>query len=148
MHTEHLQNVKPTRVIAAWLVAAAVTSLVALVLVSSGTLTEEQSTANTLWSIVAVAIGFFVGGLFVGLRAIEAPLLHAFAIGLTSLIVWFLLNAAAALFLRGWTWAGLTPQLAIGILLMQWIASMLGALLGHNIALRGRPGLAEQEPAP
>lgn len=41
------------------------------------------------------------------------------------------------------SWAALTPQLAIGILLTQRIVSPLG---GHNVALRGRPGLAEQQP--
>jgi len=146
MHTEHLQNVRPTRVVAAWLVAAAVTSLVALALVGAGVMSEEATRANTWWSVVAVAVGFFAGGLFAGLRAIEAPILHAFAIGLTSLVVWFVLNAVAAAFLPDWSWTGLTPQLALGILLMQFVASTIGALLGHNLALRGRPGLAEQEP--
>src|SRR5687768_10722757 len=101
MHTEHLQNVKPTRVVAAWLVAAAVTSLVALALVSSGVMSEETTASNTWWSIAAVAVGFFAGGLFAGFRAIEAPILHAFGIGLTSLVAWFLLNALASTFLRG-----------------------------------------------
>ena len=146
MHTEHLQNVKPGRVVAAWLVAAAVTSLVALALLGSGIMSDEPSPANTWWSVLAVAVGFFVGGLFVGFRAIEAPILHAFAMGLTSLVVWFLLNMLAASFLPDWSWAALTPQLALGILLMQFVASTLGALLGHNLALRGRPGLTEQEP--
>lgn len=145
MHTEHLQNVKPGRVVAAWLVAAAVTSLAALALVASGMMGEDENA--TVWSVAAVGIGFFVGGLFAGFRAIEAPILHASAMLITSLIVWFLLNALAAIALSIWSWAALTPQLAIGILLTQWVASMLGALIGHNVALRGRPGLAEQEPA-
>jgi hypothetical protein len=144
MHTEHLQNVKPARVFAGWLVAAAVTSLAALALVASGMMSEESNA--TVWSVLAVAVGFFAGGLFAGFRAIEAPILHASAMGLTSLIVWFVLNAVAAFALTGWNWAALTPQLAIGILLMQWMASIFGALIGHNVALRGRPGLAEQEP--
>lgn len=146
MHTEHLQNVKPARVVTAWSVAAAATSLVVLVLINAGFLTQDATAANNFWSVIAVAAGFFAGGLFVGFRAIEAPILHAFAMGLTTLIIWFALNALAAAFLDGWTWSGLTPQLTIGILFTQWAASTVGALLGHNIALRGRPGLAEQDP--
>ena len=148
MHTEHLQNVRPARVVAAWLVAAAVTSLAALALVSSGlmSISDESTPANTWWSIAVVAVGFFAGGLFAGFRGVEAPILHAVGIGLTSLVAWFLLNALAAMFLPGWIWSSLTPQLALGILLMQFLASTIGALLGHNLALRGRPGLTEQEP--
>jgi hypothetical protein len=147
MHTEHLQNVRLARVVAAWLVAAAVTSLAALALLSSGLLSDETTPSNTWWSIIAVAVGFFAGGLFAGFRAIEAPILHAFSIGMTSLVAWFLLNALASTLLPGWIWTGLTPQLALGILLMQFVASTVGALLGHNFALRGRPGLTEQEPS-
>ena len=146
MHTEHLQNVRPGRVVAAWLIAAAVTSLVALVLVSSGVMTTEGTVANNWWSVAAVAVGFFAGGLFAGFRAIGAPILHAFGIGLMSLVAWVLVNALAVLFLPGWSWTALTPQLAMGILFMQLVASTLGALLGHNLAFRGRPGLTEQEP--
>jgi hypothetical protein len=146
MHTEHLQNVRPARVVAAWLVAAAVTSLALLAFAGTGLMVEDPGAANTWWSVVAVAAGFFAGGLFVGLRAIEAPILHAGAMGLTSLIAWFVLNAIAAVFLNVRGWDALTPQLAAGILLTQWVAAMVGALLGHNLALRGRPGLAEQEP--
>jgi hypothetical protein len=109
-------------------------------------MSDESTPANTWWSIAAVTVGFFVGGLFAGFRAVEAPILHAVGIGLTSLVAWFLLNALAAMFLPGWIWRGLTPQLALGILLMQFVATTLGALLGHNLALRGRPGLTEQEP--
>jgi hypothetical protein len=146
MHTEHLQNVRPTRVVAGWLVAAASTSLALFALIGMGLMNEDPTAANTWWSVVAVAAGFFAGGFFAGLRAVQAPILHAFAMGLMSLIVWFMLNALATLFFSAWSWSGLTPQVAIGILLTQWAAAMVGALIGHNLALRGRPGLTEQEP--
>jgi hypothetical protein len=146
MHTEHLQNVTLSRVVAAWLVAAAVTSLAALALISMGLLTEDSTAANTWWSIVAVLLGFFAGGFFAGFRAIEAPILHAAAIGMMSLVVWFVLNALVAVFFESWTWLSFTPQLAAGMLLGQIVAAIVGALLGYNIALRGRPGLSEHEP--
>jgi hypothetical protein len=146
MHTEHLQNVTITKVAAGWLVALAVASLAALALVSAGLLTEETSPANTLWSVLAVGAGFFAGGFFTGFRAMEAPILHAAGIGLMSLLAWFALNAVAALFFPSWAWPSLTPQLTVGLLFTQFMAAMVGALLGYNFALRGKPGLTEHEP--
>jgi ABC-type transporter Mla maintaining outer membrane lipid asymmetry permease subunit MlaE len=146
MHTEHLQNVTTGRVLAGWLVAAAITSLAAFALISTGLLTEESTAANTWWSVVAVLIGFFGGGFFAGFRAIEAPILHAAGIGLTSLIVWFVLNALAAIFFRAWEWPSLTAEMTVSLLLAQLVAAVVGALLGYNIALRGEPGLSEHEP--
>ena len=146
MHTEHLQNVTAGRVLAGWLVAAAITSLAALALISMGLLGDDGTATDTLWSVVAVLIGFFAGGFFAGFRAIEAPILHAAGMGLTSLIVWFVLNALAALFFQAWEWPSLTAELTVALLLAQLIAAMVGALLGYNVALRGEPGLAEHEP--
>jgi hypothetical protein len=44
-------------------------------------LSEKDTAADTLWSVVAVLIGFFAGGFFAGFRAIEAPILHAAGMG-------------------------------------------------------------------
>ena len=147
MHTEHLQNVGAGKVIAGWLVALAIASLAGFVLISLNLLTDETSVANTFWSVVAVAAGFFAGGFFAGFRAIEAPILHAAGMGLMSLLAWFVLNAIAAIFFPEWSWPSLTPQLAVGLLLTQFAAAMVGALLGYNLALSGKPGLSEHEPA-
>ncbi|HEX2167000.1 MAG TPA: hypothetical protein VHG09_07135 [Longimicrobiales bacterium] len=146
MHTEHLQNVTIGRVLAGWLVAAAITSLAALALISMGLLTYDDSRADTLWSAVAVLIGFFAGGFFAGFRAIQAPILHAAGMGLTSLVVWFLLNALAALFFQSWEWPSLTAEMTVALLLAQLVAAVVGALLGYNMAFSGEPGLSEHEP--
>jgi hypothetical protein len=45
-------------------------------------------------------------------------------------------------------WTGLTPARAVGLLLAQIAAAVVGALLGYNVALRGKPGLSEHEPLP
>jgi hypothetical protein len=149
MHSEHLQNVTVGRVVGAWLVAIAVTSLVMLVMTSLGLPTVEGETS--WWSLAAVAIGFFVGGMFSGMRALQAPVLHGIAIGLTSLVAWVLINAfvygvvandARAVHIE----TALTPALTVALLLVQIVAAVLGALIGYNIALRGKPGLSEHEP--
>lgn len=146
MHTEHLQNVTAGRVVAGWLVGAAITSLAALALISMGLLTEENTAANTWWSVLAVIIGFFAGGFFAGFRAIQAPILHAAGMGLTSLVVWFVLNAFAALFFRSWEWPSLTAEMTVALLLAQLVSAIVGALLGYNVAFSGEPGLSEHEP--
>ena len=143
MHTEHLTNVSPGRVVAGWLVAAAVTSLIAFALMALGRIGEDANGAGTWWSLLAVLAGFFAGGFFTGFRAIQAPILHAVGIGLMSLVVWAVLNAVAALFFRDWSWSSLTPQLTVALLLAQIVAATIGALLGYNLALRGEPGLTE-----
>lgn len=146
MHTEHLQNVSVGRVVGGWLVAAAVTSLVALALLGSGLMTEEGTASNTWWSVLAVAVGFMAGGFFTGFRALQAPVLHAVGIGLSSLAVWAFMNALAVMFFRSWEWPSLTAELTVGLLLVQLVAATVGALLGYNVATRGRPGLGEHEP--
>ena len=146
MHSEHLQNVTAGRVLAGWLVAAAITSLAALALISMGLLTEDSTPGNTWWSVVAVLIGFFAGGFFAGFRAIQAPILHAAGMGVMSLIVWFGLNALAAVVFRSWEWPSLTAEMTVALLLAQLVAAVVGALLGYNMALRGEPGLSEHEP--
>jgi hypothetical protein len=148
MHTEHLQNVSVVRVVTGWLIAAAMASLVALVLLGTGVVDDDTTAPNTLWSLFAVGAGFFVGGLFTGFRGVRAPVLHAVGIGLTSLVAWFLANALGALaFSTGWTWPSVSPEFAVGVLLLQLVSAVLGSLLGHNLAVKGRPGLGEQDPA-
>jgi hypothetical protein len=143
MHTEHLQNVTFGRVAAGWLVAIAITSLAALAFISMGVLSDEPTAGNTWWSVIAVLIGFFAGGFFAGFRAIQAPILHAVCMGLLSMVVWFALNALAALFFDAWDWPSLTAEMTVALLLAQLAAAVVGALLGYNIALRGAPGLSE-----
>lgn len=146
MHTEHLQNVSLVQVIAGWMVAAAIASLVALALLGGGVIQDDMTAANTWWSMVAVGAGFFVGGMFTGFRALQAPLLHAFGIGLTSVVVWVVLNGLAALAFPVWNWPTVSPQFAVGVVLLQFVTAGLGSLVGYNIAVRGRPGLGEHEP--
>ena len=144
MHTEHLQNVRLTRVIAGWLVAIAISSLLVFMLLAAGFL--DGDSGDSWWSALVVLIGFWAGGFFAGFRAMQAAILHGIAIGLTSLIVWFVLNVAATLFVPDFRWASLTPRLAIGLLLAQMTAAVIGALMGYNTATRGRPSLEEHPP--
>ncbi len=147
MHTEHLQNVTIGRVVAAWLVAIAVTSLAMLVMTSVGVSPEGDA---TWWGLLPVAAGFFAGGLFVGMRAMQAPVLHGIAIGIMSLVAWVIVNvvlfgvmAPHLLIARS---ESLTAPLIVALMLVQITAAVVGALIGYNMAVRGKPGLAEHEP--
>jgi hypothetical protein len=147
MHTEHLQNVGAGRVVAGWLVAIAVASLVALALLGTGVMGDDTSPTSTWWSLIAIAVGFFAGGMFAGFRALQAPVLHAFGIGFASLLMWFVVNAIVAVFLDVRPeWPAMSTEFTVGVLLLQFVSAALGALMGYNIALRGRPGLGEHEP--
>jgi hypothetical protein len=129
MHTEHLQNVRPARVLAGWLVAIAVTSFVVFGFVLLGLL-GEAGPADTAWTMAAVAAGFMVGGWFVGYGTLEAPVLHGVALGLTSLLAWVVVNSVVVVGFRGMEWEGLTATAALAVILTQMIAGVVGCWAG------------------
>ncbi|HSJ13644.1 MAG TPA: hypothetical protein VK939_04465 [Longimicrobiales bacterium] len=144
MHTEHLQNVTFGRVVAGWLVAAAVTSFILLVLAAFDAVPLAGD--STWWSVLAAAVGFLAGGFFTGLRALQAPVLHGIGIGLTSLVAWLVANLVVFGLAGRESWAALTPTLTIVLLVTMMAAAVIGALLGYNFAVVGKPSLAEHEP--
>jgi hypothetical protein len=134
MHTEHLQNVKPVTVVASWLVAVAVTSLIMLALVGLNLI--EADSPSTRAAMAAVAFGFIAGGAFAGMRAGQAPILHGIAMGLFSLVAWFVLGLFSQTLFNGTSW-DLTRDLTITALMVQIICSIVGARLGYRYVLRG-----------
>ncbi|MFW5947950.1 MAG: hypothetical protein ACOCUW_05610, partial [Gemmatimonadota bacterium] len=86
MHTEHLQNVHPVRVLGGWLVSVAATSGVVFGFIMLRLMAGDAGDAA--WAVLAVGLGFLVGGIFTGYRTLEAPILHGIALGLTSLVAW------------------------------------------------------------
>lgn len=136
MHTEHLQNVRPGRVLAGWLVAIATTSFVVFGFIMIG-LMGADATWDTGWAIMAVAAGFLVGGWFVGYGTLEAPILHGIAIGLTSLVAWVVLNLVMVAAFRGVAWERLAPSATASVILTQMLAAVIGCWVGVRSA-RGR----------
>ncbi|HUG40772.1 MAG TPA: hypothetical protein VMM12_09815 [Longimicrobiales bacterium] len=144
MHTEHLQNVHPVRILAGWLVAIAVTSVAVFGLIVIG-LMQGDAAGDTGWAVVAVAVGFLVGGWFTGLRTVEAPILHGIALGLTSLAAWALVNAlAVAVGMEGWS--RLSASAAVTVLLVQILAAVAGCWMG-TLSARGRAAELADSPA-
>ena len=151
MHTEHLQNVRPVRVIAGWLVAMAVTALLALALEAAGLVYDPHQAGAAWWSALALAAGFFAGGFFAGFSAMKAPLLHAVGIAVTTVIAAWLLNVLLALLATGSAHLSVAYEFEASVsiataLVIILAAAIIGALLGYNIATRGKPGLGKHEP--
>ncbi len=142
MRTEHLQNVHLGWVTAGWLIAAAVTSLAVIAYAAVGIVGPDGS-MGTGWSLLAVLVGFYIGGMFTGFRSIDAPILHGIAIGIFSLVAWLVLNLVVTAFVAGARWAALSPTGAAAVLLLQMAAAVAGAWSGHMIAVRGGPDVRD-----
>ena len=132
MHTEHVSNLHPGWVVGGWLLSLAATAAVFLGLVGLG-LDPEGAAGPAL----ALVLGFFAGGLVVGLRWSDAPVLHGVAITLFSVVVWFLglVIAPGAL---SESLRRDDPVAVLGAVLVQLLASVGGALAGRTLVLRGR----------
>ena len=132
MQSEHLTNLHPGWIVGGWLIALAVTSAAYLALVGAGLL--PQGSSAVFGVVAAVAVGFFAGGLFVGLRWSDAPILHGAAITFLSILLWFL--GILALPGRLEEWSGPTPAV-LGLVLTQMVAASAGGLVGRRWTLGG-----------
>jgi hypothetical protein len=131
MHTEHLQNLKPTWVVFGWFIGAAVFSLLLMAMIQIGLVAPDSPTSA--WVLLAIVLGFGAGGYVIGMRTGAAPILHAFAIGLVSLIFWLLVNLLAAA-VGGSTWRSTAPEWVVGGILLQMISAWLGAHIASDDA--------------
>jgi hypothetical protein len=137
MHSEHLQNVRPGTVATGWFVAAAVTSLAVFAMIAVGLLSRDGH-GGTLWGLVATAAGFFAGGWFAARRDGAAPILHAVAIGLFSLVVWLLVNLLPGEMLDAESW-DVGAAYAAGLILLQIVAAAVGGRMGASNGVRNDP---------
>ncbi|HEX5725079.1 MAG TPA: hypothetical protein VFX98_06410 [Longimicrobiaceae bacterium] len=134
MHTEHLQNVRPSWVAFGWFIGAAVFSLLTLAMIAAGILdTEGARPADAFWLLLAMFLGYMVGGYFTGARVGAAPILHAVGIGLFSVVFWFVVNVAGEPF-GGDAWRSLSPAFFAGVILLQIFSAATGARIGSRAA--------------
>ena len=138
MHTEHLNNVRPSWVAFGWFLSAAATGAAIIGLLALGLLPWDDTSSGNGWLIPAFFVGFFVGGWFTGLRTGAAPILHAVGIGLFSLVVWLIANLFFGEATDATAWKALPPALTAGLLLLQMVAAALGAWIGS----RGRRAMS------
>ena len=131
MHSEHISNLHPGWVVGGWLVAVGTAGVVFLTLVGTGLL----SAGGELGGAVAVAVGFFAAGLFVGLRWSNAPILHGVSITLLSSLVWF--ASALTPGTLGDRLSGDETAFVLGMVLLQLVASVTGGLAGRSMVRHG-----------
>jgi hypothetical protein len=133
MHTEHLNNVRLGYVLAGWAIAICATSLFVLVLIATGI--QSSMSSDGRYIAAAVALGFAMGGAFVGFMTSLAPILHGIMIGLTSLVVWALVNVITSFVVPEFTFTSLTSQWTVAVVLVQILAAILGARLGYRFTV-------------
>ena len=127
MRSEQLSNLHVGWALAGWLVAVAVTAAIYLGGVGLGLAGPSRGT--TLWPSVSIAGGFFAGGLLVGMRWSDAPILHGVAITVLSVLVWFVV-------LLVWgTGGSQSVPLVLGLVLLQLAASCAGGWMGRRSTL-------------
>lgn len=129
MHSEHLSNLHPGWAVGGWLLAVAVTAAFYLGGVGAGLVPADSGAA--VWIVISMGVGFFAGGLVVGMRWSNAPILHGMAITFFSVFVWFGLS------LTGQSGGVESVPLALGLILIQLVASCTGGWAGRRAALGG-----------
>jgi hypothetical protein len=132
MQSEHLTNLHPGWVIGGWLVAVAVTSGLYLGGIGAGLMLPGSGAL--IWVVVSIFGGFFAGGLFVGVRWTNAPILHGGAITLVSVAAWFVVGLG-----EGGPDLGESMAIIPGMILVQFAGAAAGGWTGRRIALGGRP---------
>lgn len=137
MHTEHLQRVRIGVVALAWFIGVCVASAIVFVVVALDLVAADSTIADRV-EMSAIALGFFAAGMYAGLRAREAPILHGVFIALFSMVVWFVFNVLSALLSQDSEWTALTPNFTVGLMLIQVGAAVLGARWGYRAAVKGR----------
>jgi hypothetical protein len=134
MHSEHLTNLHPGWVVGGWLVAVAVTSGVYLALMGIGLFPEGPGAVFGV--AVGMAVGFYAGGLFVGWRWMEAPILHGAAMTFVSVLVLFLGTLTLP---EGFgAWSGSAPTV-LGLVLLQLAAAVAGGWTGRRLTFGPEP---------
>lgn len=136
MHTEHLQNVRPAGVLFGWFVSVAVVSLIALMLAALRVVDPESTAGGGWWGVLAITVGFGIGGWLIGQRLGVAPILHGIAMGIVSILVWFLANLLAGETVADSAWVTGSEAYYAGLLLLQMVAAALGATIGSRARRR------------
>jgi len=124
MQSEHLTNLHPGWILGGWLIAVAVAAALYLAGVGAGLVGPDEGVA--VWVAVSIAGGFFVGGLLVGMRWSDAPILHGAAITFLSVVVWF------AVLLLGDPASPDSVPLVLGLILLQLVAACVGGWTGRR----------------
>ena len=131
MHTEHLQNVESSWVVFGWFIGAAIFSVLLMGMILLGLVHDDAPTSA--WVLIAIFLGYLGGGFVIGMRTGAAPILHAVGVGLVSLVFWLIANLVAD-GIDADTWRNTAPEWVVGGILLQIVATWLGAHLASREA--------------
>ncbi len=127
MQSEHLSNLHPGWVVGGWLAAVAVAAALYLAGIGLGLVAADQGAVVGV--CFAIGGGFFFGGLLVGMRWSDAPILHGVAMAVVSVLVWFLVLVFGGP-------GDLEPiAMVLGVILLQLVAACAGAVVGRRMML-------------
>jgi hypothetical protein len=127
--TESIARLRPSWIAFGWFIAAAVTSLILLGLLSFELISDDPQGEGT-WVAVAFLVGFAVAGFFVGVRAGTAPILHGVGMGLFSLVVYLAANLIAGEPTGQTAWSEVSTATALWLILLQTVAAIVGTRAG------------------
>ena len=130
---ESVRSLRPAWIGFGWFIAIALTSLGLFVMIWLGIISGDAPTEGMGVSL-ALLVGFFLGGFFVGTRVNAAPMLHGLAMGLCSVVAWLALNLLAGGASDAWNAVPLS--VALGLLALQAAAAVVGARAGVRLARR------------
>jgi hypothetical protein len=128
MESEHLRNVRFVRVALGWFIGAAVTSLAFFGIMAFGLMSRDGE--GNGWGLAAISLGYGVAGWYLARSGRGAPILHAVAMGVFSLVVWLLVNLVPGSLMHAQSW-GAGSGFAAGLLL-QMVAAAVGGYLGAS----------------
>ena len=118
-----------------WFIAVALASLVLMGMIWLGLIRADAPTEG-LGVALALLLGFFLAGFFVGTRVNAAPILHGIGMGLFSVVAWLALNLFAGEATGAEAWHALPAGVALGLLALQTAAAVVGARAGVRFARR------------
>jgi hypothetical protein len=138
MHSEHLNNVHPGWVVGGW--ALAILGTLAVVALGGALFASAQNSMFLLG--LGVVVGFSAAGLMIGLRWADAPILHAGAITMLSVVVSFGGSVLLPSRLGGGSLGLERPEELAGLILLQFASAAVGARFGRRLVRTGEePGV-------
>jgi FtsH-binding integral membrane protein len=140
----NISAIRPSWIAFGWFIAACVTGLGLLALISLG-IADGESIGGDPWVAATLAVGFLIGGFFVGVRVGDEALIHGLGMGLFSLIVWFAANLLLGEPTDQTAWSELGAATVIMLLLLQAAAAVVGVRMGVRWAARGASALATDD---
>lgn len=132
---ESVRSVRPSWIGFGWFIAVALTSVL-LFLMTALRLMRPEAPTEGIGVALALMLGFFVAGFFVGTRVNAAPVMHGVGMGIVSVLVWLALNLFVDESMGGAAWDTVSGAVGAALLALQTAAAVVGTRAGVRFARR------------